>query len=103
MRRDSGAAKAEAEPETEMFRSALSKYCFIRCTPFKDLKDEYKLEIASVLTGNMNLVLADLLDTRRKARDQSGFAHDVFSKRNMANGVRVVTSVMAPGAPGHVF
>lgn len=35
----SPAAEAEAEPEVEVLKSAMSKYCFLRDTSFNNLED----------------------------------------------------------------
>lgn len=56
----SGAAEPGAGRDVKVSKSATMKYCFIPSTPFKNLEDEYGLEIGSVRTGRVKLVLADL-------------------------------------------
>lgn len=45
----SDAASPKAEPDKEVLKSAMKKYCFIWDTSFIDLKDECELETASVI------------------------------------------------------
>lgn len=99
----SGAAQPEAEPEIEMLRSAMEKYCFVRDTLFNDLEDKYELDTRSVLTEEANLVLAHPRYSICSARGQPNSAHDVFLNKKMADAVRLVGSMKAPAAHGHVF
>lgn len=51
----------------------------------------------------MNLVLAHPLHKTRRARGQSSYAHEVFSKSGMEDAVGLLGSVMSPRAQGHKF
>lgn len=99
----SGAAVPKAGPELELLKSAMMKYFFIRDTSFSDDEDEYELDTGSNPTENVDLALADLPYSTRSAWGQSNSAHDVFSKRDVENVVRLVGSVVAPGAHAQVL
>lgn len=83
-----------------MLQSAMKKYCLIRDISLKDLEDQHDRETGSVLISKVELVRADLFYPSRTARGQGGAAHDVFSKTEMEDEVRLMGSVVAPGAHG---
>lgn len=51
----------------------------------------------------MNLIVADLPFNTRRARAQSSFAYDVFSKRDMEEAVTLMGNVVSPETNGHLF
>lgn len=97
------AAYPEAGPEVKVFRSARKIYRLIQDTLFKDLKNEKELETGSAFTVKVSFVLVDFRNKIRSAPAQWTTAHEFFSKRGMEGAVRVVCSVMALGAHGHIF
>lgn len=50
-----------------MLKSAVRKYCLVQATSFNDFKEEYELEADFVLTGKVNLILADPANNTRSA------------------------------------
>lgn len=89
--------------EVKTLKSANRKYCFISDTLFNDLKVEYKPGTGPVFTGKMNLVLTDPLYSTSRAWGQSITAHEVFSRRNTEDAVKLVADEMAFGAHEHIF
>lgn len=96
-------AEPEAGLEVDLLRSAIRNCRFIRETSVNDFEDEYAFKSGSLLTVKVSLVLSDPPYSTRRGRGQSSCAHDVFSKKEMKDAVRLLGSVMAPGAQGHVF
>lgn len=98
----SRAAKPGAGLEVEVLGSAVKKHCFIRDTFFSDLENEYEFEPGFVLKEKLNLDLASPPYNTRRARAQSGSAHGVFLKKDTETAVRLMGSVMAFRAHGHI-
>lgn len=86
-----------------MPKSAMKKYRFVLNTLFSDFEVQYKLENSFILTKEAYLVLASPRYTARSALGQSCSAHDVFSKSDMEDAVRLMSSVIAPVARGHIL
>lgn len=99
----SGAAKPKIVPEVEEVKSAMKEYCLVWDALFSYLDDKYELGTGSFLSKKVNLVLADQPYTTRSVRIQLSSAHDVFSKRNKGDVVRLMGSVRASGTHGHLF
>lgn len=66
----SGATELEAEPEIEVFKFAEKQYFAILDYSFSHLEDRCDLETGSVLSENVNLVLASSPCSNRRARGQ---------------------------------
>lgn len=81
----------------------MKNYCFIRETLLDDFKDEYELQSGAVLTEKANLGLNGLQYSNRCSQNQSDLAHEGFSKRDAENAVRLVGSIMTPGAHEHII
>lgn len=86
-----------------MLKSATRIYCLVRDSSFSDLEDEYEPRTSTVFTENVSPVLAYWAYSIRTAPGRSESFHDVFSKRDMENAVRVMGKKMARGAHEHMF
>lgn len=99
----SGAGKLGAGPEITPLKSVMKKYRFVLDTLLTNLGNGYELEAGSVLTEKSSLALIDQPYKTRSAQGQWSSARDVFPKRDMEDPAKVVDSIMAPGAHGHIF
>lgn len=99
----SSAAETKSGPRVEILKSAMKKHCFIRDTSFNDVDDENELETSSDLKKKSIRSSSISRINTRSARDQTKFAHGVFSKRKMESAERLKSSVMAPTAHGHII
>lgn len=71
----SSTVEPETEPEIEVLKFAMKKYCSIRETLFNDLKTKCELEIGSALYEKLNPVLTARPYNSFSARSQNNFAH----------------------------
>lgn len=94
-------AKPDARPEVELLKCALKKHPFIRNTLLNDLRDEHELD--TVRIGTVNLVPVNPPYITLTARGQSDCAHNLFSKTDLENAVRVMRSFMALETHRHIF
>lgn len=99
----SGATEREGEPKVKLLKFVMKKYCLIRDISFNNLEDEYELETVSVLTKNVNLVLANPLAAAHSGRGHPSCVHDVSPTKYVEDAVVLMLFVMAPGARGHTI
>lgn len=92
-----GAVEPKTESQVKVLKSAIRKYCLIRDSSFNDLKDDCILQTGSVLTENVNLVLASPPYNSRRAQGRSRPAYEVFLKSSAEDVVKLVASVITPG------
>lgn len=81
----------------------MKNYGFIRDTSFKDLDGGYELDTGSVSTEHVSLNLSLLRYTTRSAGDRSDSVRGVLSKSDTKNAVKLMGSIIASGAHGHIF
>lgn len=77
--------------------------CFIEDLSLIKAEELEDLESCSSLQQNVNLVLLDAPNNIYGASGQINFAHDVFCKGIIEETGQLISSVMAPEAPGLIF
>lgn len=99
----SGAPQLEAESTSEVLKVAIRECCPGKDSFFSELEDLRDLETGSAPHQNLTLVLAEPRCSTRSALGQAIFAHVVFFKEDMADVVKVMSSLTLSGAQGHNF
>lgn len=80
---------------------AVRECCFVKDTSFKEVEDLHEVKTGSALHQNVTQVLVDRFHDTSSARRQTSSAQ-IF-KGYIKNTVRLMSSVLGPGAHDHTF
>lgn len=84
-------------------RLAIKEYCFVADAAFNGLKALYDLQTGFTSVEKTSSVSASLSYSTRSVRGQVSSEHDVFSSKEVAKAVKLMSNEVASGRHGHVF
>lgn len=99
---NSGAPRLEARSAYQILKVALKGYCLDQNAAINALEDLSEQETVYALSGDVSMMLTGPLHDNRSGQGEASSADKVFSKKDIENAASFLSSVITPGAHGHI-